>query len=597
MADVMTAAVDGVDEVLSTSNDQKIAIHHEEHNNNNHSLSTPTPSTKKQLLGGSNGSNGIPAYALLVGKLDPTYHNEDNDIITIPITRLPVTLGKEHATKDPSFIALKEPNNDNSEKTNTKNAAPKLSQSMCCIFYRDSYGGKLGLYKKGRKKTDDNENNNKDVGSSNIAETNLDGMMYKPYEPPTPPTLDEDGNEISSSNKNTEQPLPNDIIRLPNMKHDTPLPNNGFFAIECTGRKIIVGGNILKKGQIAMLTDGMPIKIASHCFYFLLPKSNEKKSPPSIKVTVTIAASPTSPKNIKAEKTTPKKKMKKPRSDSIDSSKSDANSNNDDSTKKNKKKKPRSDSISSNNSSVVSTKNDDGDDNVVSPPSKKKKKTTRGPPKFNESIYNNLSNTELLQLLSQKITETTWDNPSQKLGSTIATRVCLAAAQSPYIQSICRSEGGVTQREIMDWMNDTSSPNGGGHVFGEFERMMLSKIEKKSFNITMGKGLLRAKYTKNVYLSGRAFRWNLPEEEEDVIIDSIGIGTKGVVEGGSTVPTGGGGEVLKKGAEEGKCAKNDESKQPAAAGSSVDGEKMNKIEEKIKEDVKQMVVEEKSFDV
>ena len=158
----------------------------------------------------------------------------------------------------------------------------------------------------------------------------------------------------------------------------------------------------------------------------------------------------------------------------------------------------------------------------------------------------------------------------------------------------------MTQREIMDWMNDTSSPNGGGHVFGEYERMMLTKIEKKSFNITMGKGLVRARYTKNVYLSGRAFRWNLPEEEEDVIIDSIDIDTKGVVEGGSTVPTvpgGGGEEVLKKGAEEGKCAKNDESKQPAAAGSSVDDEKMNKIEEKAKDDVEQMVVEEKSFDV
>ena len=46
----------------------------------------------------------------------------------------------------------------------------------------------------------------------------------------------------------------------------------------------------------------------------------------------------------------------------------------------------------------------------------------------------------------------------------------------------------------------------------------------------------------------------------------------GGIECGSTVPTvpgGGGGEALKKGAEEGTSAKNDTSEQPAAAGSSV----------------------------
>jgi len=287
-------------------------------------LNTHHPLVKQHpVLGGSNATNGISVYACLIGKmLDNS--SETNEVITIPITRLPTTLGKEHNTKDPSFVGLKESKDDKS---------PKLSQSMCTIFYRDAYGGKLGLYKKGKKAVD-------------TSDDPLDGMIYKPYEPPV---VDDEGNEKPTS---STQPLPDDILRLPNMDSKASLPPHGFYAIECTGksafvlfyhvrvcmfdnthltftnlfdclcnhphvltyvtsislcigRKIMVGGRTIKKGQFAMLSDGMAIKIASHCFYFLLPKvsSNNGKPPPSITVQVTTS--------IKAEK--------KRRSDSMSS--------------------------------------------------------------------------------------------------------------------------------------------------------------------------------------------------------------------------------------------------------------------------------------
>ena len=49
-----------------------------------------------------------------------------------------------------------------------------------------------------------------------------------------------------------------------------------------------------------------------------------------------------------------------------------------------------------------------------------------------------------------------------------------------------------------------------GSVWGQYEQLMLQKIEKKSFMMSMGKACLRAGYTKNDVLSGRAIRWNLP---------------------------------------------------------------------------------------
>jgi len=401
--------------------------------------------------------------------------SETNEVITIPITRLPTTLGKEHNTKDPSFVGLKESKDDK---------APKLSQSMCTIFYRDAYGGKLGLYKKGKKAAD-------------TSDDPLDGMIYKPYDPPA--VVDDGGNNEKPSSS-TQQPLPDDILRLPNMDAKSSLPPHGFFAIECTGRKIMVGGRTIKKGQFAMLSDGMAIKIASHCFYFLLPKvsSSNGKPPPSITVQVTTS--------IKAEK--------KRRSDSMSSAAS-VNSVEKDSDVLSpqpppaKKAKTKKASPQVAPSSVTSSATKDNDATVVHQPVVKPKKKSSG--KFDESIFDSKSDVQLLQMLSQKVTAegSTWDHEAQKLGAAIAQRVCIAASKSPSIISISNTSNGVTQREIVDWMNTSETS-----IFKEYERMVLSKIEKKSFMTNIGKGMVKVGYTKNAVLSGRSWRFTLPGQPD-----------------------------------------------------------------------------------
>ena len=124
-----------------------------------------------QLLGGIT----TPAYALLVGVALESCLNNESKMLSIPLTSLPTTFGKEHETKDANFVGLTEyqynnNNNNNttdqqaegaqgegassmiSSSTNKISSGPKLSKSMCSIYYRDGeQGGKLGCYKKKKK--------------------------------------------------------------------------------------------------------------------------------------------------------------------------------------------------------------------------------------------------------------------------------------------------------------------------------------------------------------------------------------------------------------------------------------------------------------
>jgi len=155
--------------------------------------------------------------------------------------------------------------------------------------------------------------------------------------------------------------------------------------------------------------------------------------------------------------------------------------------------------------------------------SNKPKKKSSG--KFDESIFDSKSDVQLLQLLSQKVTAegSTWDHEAQKLGAAIAQRVCLAASKSPSIISISNTQNGVTQREIVDWMNTSETS-----IFKEYERMVLSKIEKKSFMTNIGKGMVKVGYTKNAVLSGRSWRFTLPGQPDRNAAAAVSVGDSGV---------------------------------------------------------------------
>eukprot|EP00984_Skeletonema_dohrnii_P013076 scaffold5384_cov73-Skeletonema_dohrnii-CCMP3373.AAC.3 len=347
---------------------------------------------------------------------------------------------------------------------------------MCCIYYRDGeQGGKLGCYKKRKKKpaaavkVGDTNNNDADEMSIEGDVDALNGMNYLPYEKP------------QEENDKAAEVAPNDIIRLPSMQQTDPLPSSGFFAVECTGRKIIVGGTVLKKGQHALLNDGITVQIASHCFYFLLPKNvDAANSQKSIKVTLTKTVVKVLDGGSTSAAATAQSSKKKRDDDNSD------------------------DDATSDDSSIL----------IKSPRPTKKSKSSSSTTDNNDlpfaSTLESKTDTELLQMLC--FGSNGWDKHSQNIGTTLATRACRAAANSSKLQKMNRDFTGVTQRDVMNWINKDSG------TFGEYEKMMLRKIEPKSFGIAMGKAIIRAGYTKSDVKSGRANRWTLPG---DIIVPAV----------------------------------------------------------------------------
>ena len=329
----------------------------------------------------------------------------------------------------------------------------------------------MGHYRKGRKK--EHPDGEDESGEADP----LDGMIYKPYENTTAAGGGEETTEKSTTHLHS---LPDDILRLPGMDDNAPLPSRGFFAIECLGRKIVVGGRVLKKGQCAILKDGIPIKIAAHCFYFLLPKISSDSEPIRVKVAMT---SPMKPLNKQPEK-------------NVSSIKATATT----STIVEKKEKE-------------SMGEDDSSTQQQQPPAAKR---SRKSDEY-DSMFDDKTDAELIQLLASKVTEERWDGEGQRLGTTLALRACQAAAKSTALQTISRTHGGVTQREIVDWINE---PTG---AFKDYEELMKAKIEKKSVMMSIGKAIIRAGYRKNDTMTGRAFRWQLPQGT--LSSDSAGAGS------------------------------------------------------------------------
>jgi len=105
------------------------------------------------------------------------------------------------------------------------------------------------------------------------------------------------------------------------------------------------------------------------------------------------------------------------------------------------------------------------------PPSKKPMKETTA---MTLPVYDEMSDVEVLRILSNIVeTTSTWDNNCQKLGSALALRACKAAALSSTIRGIANKLGGVTQKEILDWMTTGDPVN--GSVWGQYEQLMLQQ--------------------------------------------------------------------------------------------------------------------------
>jgi len=149
------------------------------------------------------------AFALITGVF--VEDTGTRQVVSIPLTHLPATLGRSHDTKDPKFFGL--------------GTRKVLSRQQVMIYYRDERGGRLI----------EDENGN---------------LKYQ---------------QPSKSEKK-------DVLRTKD-KEGVELPKTGFFVIECLGKnRIFVDGGRVEQGEVAWLTSGSSIRMNSYSLIFLLPE-------------------------------------------------------------------------------------------------------------------------------------------------------------------------------------------------------------------------------------------------------------------------------------------------------------------------------------
>lgn len=159
------------------------------------------------------GTIESPSVALIAGVFVNPKKPAAKTLKSIPLTRLPATLGRSHDTEDESFYGL--------------GHHKALSRQQCRIFYMNKFGGKLSFIN--------------------------DSDKEEPfYHPPTSKT----------KKIKVIQPNPSD-----------PLPEGGFFAIECLGKnRISVDRQPVGTGETALLKSGSKIRMSTYYLCFLLPE-------------------------------------------------------------------------------------------------------------------------------------------------------------------------------------------------------------------------------------------------------------------------------------------------------------------------------------
>jgi hypothetical protein len=327
------------------------------------------------LVGGSSKKR---AYALLDGFLQDPKDDSPPERLSVPVTRLPATLGRTHATSEPNFLGL--------------GKAKAISRQQCRIDYR-------------------------------VVSGTLGQLQAKP-------------------NEFTYQPnkLVKDDFVNPN---DEELDEQGFYTITCLGKnRIFVNGYKVEQGETALLNSGSALRIANYCLYFFLPVTRS---------TATMQIG------------------KKRKRSSDDSSKSSSP----------KRTKP----IAVNASTASSTS------------VQKSSSTTL------QAELDSLSTQDLLDQLTHAIDSGVWERRHQLIGSTLAFRAVMVAAEDPELQD---APTGVSRGQVMDWIADSDT-------FRKWVEQMATKLEPKSYQSSITKAMVKAEYERTSS-TGRYIKWLLPKQ-------------------------------------------------------------------------------------
>lgn len=193
--------------------------------------------------------------------------------------------------------------------------------------------------------------------------------------------------------------------KLAGGKTEADLPPHGFFALECLGKNPIrVNNEKIEPGECMVLESGYRLRISSYMLYFLLP-TDAKPQPHKIQIA-------TSPQKKKAPATAPSKKR------SLSS--------------------PGSDGGPSKKANIAAVLN--------SPTEALELPITQ------QSDLDQFSTDILLQMMEKAVTAGVWERKHQIIGSAIALRAVMSAAEAPEIQEPAIRNPGVSRQDLMDWI-------------------------------------------------------------------------------------------------------------------------------------------------
>jgi hypothetical protein len=337
------------------------------------------------------GSTTQPALCLLDG-----YREEADNVIervTVPIQRLPTTVGRAHTTDDVHFIGL---------GGNDTPVAKAVSRLHIRIDYRVALPstGQCGYLK------------TKDSTSTLSAPSS--DFVYCDNDPVSvtdilvPPSATTGSSTISSSNSA-------DALTA-------ALPKNGFYTLTVVGRnRVMVDGHRVEPGQTALLSRFSTVRVANFCFYFVLSSAAAPLQLRTLSIGDDNELINNNSGTVAGAAVLPAAKKRK-----------------------------LSMSVSTAVPAVAGSgfgptgafSNGRRVGGVV--------KTTL------QSEIEELSTDKLLEQMTAALDEQVWDRRHQLIGSTISYRAVLVAAQDPALYQVAMAaQGQLSRTEIMDWIAES----------------------------------------------------------------------------------------------------------------------------------------------
>jgi hypothetical protein len=229
-----------------------------------------------------------------------------------------------------------------------------------------------------------------------------------------------------------------------------------FYAIECSGKnRILVDGQRLDQGDVAILHSGSSIQMNSYHFIFLLPMDATETPFISTTTTTTTTAHSTSTLSHKGVG------GGGPATTSLSNSNTHTNSN-----------------------------------------------TTNTTNKVGSSLADHLEKNPIKQLLHwffEAIESNQWERRHQMIGVAITLHACMDAARSKEIKQLADAQNGVSRSEIMNWIRRSKR-------YSEWVKHVMNKMELKSYQANVTKCLWKAGFQRNNPV-GRFVRWHLPPEQ------------------------------------------------------------------------------------